>query len=320
MGYSKLFSEIVMSTIWREPNHVRIVWITMLALKDRFHCVNASIPGLADAAKVSIAECEEALRILLSPDPYSRTVENEGRRIKKVEGGWAVLNGEKYRNKMSLDERREYQRIKQREYRQKVKDELEAKQQEEKDEQNQRSSMFCQQNSQQLTHTDTDTYSNTEEVRGVLGGKNELPKPEPTPKVRSRSPRATPQSDEEWLNTLKSNPAYSHIDFEVEMGKLDAWLSKPENRGKQKTHQRILNWLGKVERPINLKPKTIAPKPKSQEDLEWERRYAETYEKKRTTPESQDPIGGGPLSLGSLVNSLANSKSLAPTQNKHATS
>ena len=151
MGYSKLFSEIVMSTIWREPNHVRIVWITMLALKDRFHCVNASIPGLADAAKVSIAECEEALRILLSPDPYSRTVENEGRRIKKVEGGWAVLNGEKYRNKMSLDERREYQRIKQREYRQKVKDELEAKQQEEKDEQNQRSSMFCQQNSQQLT-------------------------------------------------------------------------------------------------------------------------------------------------------------------------
>ena len=137
MGYSKLFSEIVMSTIWREPNHVRIVWITMLALKDRFHCVNASIPGLADAAKVSIAECEEALRILLSPDPYSRTVDNEGRRIKKVEGGWAVLNGEKYRNKMSLDERREYQRIKQREYRQKVKDELEAKQQEEKDEQNQ---------------------------------------------------------------------------------------------------------------------------------------------------------------------------------------
>jgi len=100
MGYSKLFSEIVMSTIWREPNHVRIVWITMLALKDRFHCVNASIPGLADAAKVSIAECEEALRILLSPDPYSRTVENEGRRIKKVEGGWAVLNGEKYRNKL----------------------------------------------------------------------------------------------------------------------------------------------------------------------------------------------------------------------------
>lgn len=149
MGYSKLFSEIVMSTVWREPNHVRLVWITMLAIKDRFHVVNASLPGLADAARVSMQECEEAIRILSDPDPHSRTLDNEGRRIKKCDGGWVILNGEKYRNKMSLDERREYQRIKQREYRNRK-----------KAEENQQSLPSCQQSSQQLTHTDTDTDTN----------------------------------------------------------------------------------------------------------------------------------------------------------------
>lgn len=120
-GYTKLFSEIIMSTVWRENDKTRIVWITMLAIRDRWHVVNASIPGLADAARVSISDCREALHILSSPDPDSRSKDFEGRRIKEVDGGWLILNGEKYRNKMSLDERREYNRIKQAEYRGKKK-------------------------------------------------------------------------------------------------------------------------------------------------------------------------------------------------------
>lgn len=144
MGYSKLFSEIVMSTIWREPDHVRIVWITLLAIKDRWHKVNASLPGLADIARVTIDECLEAIKALSSPDHYSRTQENEGRRIQQIDGGWVVLNGEKYRNKMSLDERREYNRIKQREYRN-----------------NKIMSNSCVQSSTESAHTDTDTDINT---------------------------------------------------------------------------------------------------------------------------------------------------------------
>lgn len=144
VGYTKLFSEIIMSTVWREPDHVRLLWITMLALKDRWHVVNASIPGLADSARITLDQCQQAIRVLSEPDPYSRTLENEGRRIAKCEGGFIILNGEKYRNKMSLDERREYQRIKQREYRER-----------------ESSVKSCQQNSQQLTHTDTDTEADT---------------------------------------------------------------------------------------------------------------------------------------------------------------
>lgn len=116
-GYTKLFGSIVASTIWREPNPTRIVWITMLALANRFGVVEASMPGLADLAKVSIPECQEALLKLSSPDEYSRTKEHEGRRIKEVEGGWQILNYGKYRDKLSAEERKEYKRQWDREHR-----------------------------------------------------------------------------------------------------------------------------------------------------------------------------------------------------------
>ena len=105
------------STVWQENKETRLVWITMLAMKNRWHVVEASVPGLAKRAGVTVEECEEALRRLSAPDPYSRTKDHEGRRIKAVEGGWEILNGEPYRLKMSVEERREYKRLKQAEYR-----------------------------------------------------------------------------------------------------------------------------------------------------------------------------------------------------------
>lgn len=118
MTYTKLFSELIMSTVWREPDHVRILWITMLALKDhRTHVVRSSIPGLADAARISMDQCIQALEVLQSVDPYSRTTDFDGRRIQTVDGGWLILNGEKYKNILDADDRREYQRVKQQEYR-----------------------------------------------------------------------------------------------------------------------------------------------------------------------------------------------------------
>lgn len=117
MGYTKLFSDIVASTIWREDDKTRIVWITMLSMKNERHIVEASLPGLADLARVTLDECEKAIKKLSAPDKYSRSQAHEGRRIKKYEGGWLILNGEHYRQKMSAEDRREYQRKKQAEYR-----------------------------------------------------------------------------------------------------------------------------------------------------------------------------------------------------------
>lgn len=105
-GYTKLFSSIIHSTIWQQPAHVRLVWITMLAMKDAHGVVEASVPGLAKAAGYSVGETEQALAHLMAPDPYSRTPDHDGRRVEKIDGGWFVLNHHKYRDELSPEDQK----------------------------------------------------------------------------------------------------------------------------------------------------------------------------------------------------------------------
>jgi hypothetical protein len=69
----------------------------MLAMADHAGRIWASIPGLANRARVSIERCEEALGTLMSPDKYSRTKDHDGRRISEIDGGWRLLNHAKYK-------------------------------------------------------------------------------------------------------------------------------------------------------------------------------------------------------------------------------
>jgi hypothetical protein len=121
IGYTKLFSSIVTSTIWVESDRTRIVWITMLAMADRNGEIQASIPGLARLAGVPIPDCEEALAKFIAPDRYSRTPNDEGRRIEKIEGGWALLNHAKYREMASRDDSKAANTERQRRHREKEK-------------------------------------------------------------------------------------------------------------------------------------------------------------------------------------------------------
>ena len=121
IGYTKLFSSIVTSTIWVESDRTRIVWITMLAMADRNGEIQASIPGLARLAGVPIPDCEEALAKFIAPDPYSRTPDDEGRRIEKIEGGWALLNHAKYREMASREDSKTANSERQRRHREKEK-------------------------------------------------------------------------------------------------------------------------------------------------------------------------------------------------------
>jgi len=120
MQFTKLFSLILDSTIWQEPLETKVVWITLLAMKDRHGEVHASVPGLAKRAGVSLQQCEASLACLLAPDPYSRTKTDEGRRIRPIEGGWKLVNNDKYQNLLSAEERKEYNRRKQAEHREKI--------------------------------------------------------------------------------------------------------------------------------------------------------------------------------------------------------
>lgn len=96
--FTKLFASITESTVWCEPDATRITWIAMLAMADSQGRVWASIPGLANRARVTVEQAKKAIETFLSPDEYSRTPDHEGRRIEAIDGGWRLLNHEKYRN------------------------------------------------------------------------------------------------------------------------------------------------------------------------------------------------------------------------------
>ena len=119
MGFAKLDSRILQSSLWQEDSDTRIVWLTMLALADQHGMVAATAPGLATSARVPIEKTRHALDVFLSPDPDSRTPDNDGRRIERVSGGYMILNYAAYRNTRDDNERREYMRTYMAEYRRK---------------------------------------------------------------------------------------------------------------------------------------------------------------------------------------------------------
>lgn len=102
-----MFRELLSSSVWvGTPKHVKLVWVSLLLLKDQDGIVSASVPGLAKEAEVSIEECLDALARFHAPDPHSRTKDFEGRRIETVDGGWKILNHWKYRDKENTEERK----------------------------------------------------------------------------------------------------------------------------------------------------------------------------------------------------------------------
>lgn len=116
--YIPLFSKIVDSSLWDEPDTVIKVFLSMLAKKEKGDIVIASAYAISRWARKTEAETLEALKTLSSPD--TRRLEPqpfEGRRIEKVEGGWRILNGAFYQKEMQKLNRREYNRNKQAEHR-----------------------------------------------------------------------------------------------------------------------------------------------------------------------------------------------------------
>lgn len=120
--WTPIFSKLVDSSIWTEPDYVCKVFVTMLALKDADQVVRYTAFAIGrkcwPADEHAEAKALEALKVLSSPD--TRRIEpqpHEGRRIKKVDDGWLVLNGQCYEDMMRSINRKVYKARKQREYR-----------------------------------------------------------------------------------------------------------------------------------------------------------------------------------------------------------
>ena len=116
-GYTKLFNSILMSSVWEESAETRIVWVTLLALSDQHGHVDGTVKSLARVSRVSIAACQRAVDTFLNPDPADRSGVDEGRRLTPEQGGWLIVNHATYRTRMSLDERRDRDKLRKRQAR-----------------------------------------------------------------------------------------------------------------------------------------------------------------------------------------------------------
>lgn len=108
--FVKLYGTILDSSVWGEPLAVRVVWIAMLTMADKHGVVAASNDGIARRANVPLKATEKALAVLEAPDPRSKSQEYDGRRIERFDGGWRILNYERYRDKRSDRQVRDAQR------------------------------------------------------------------------------------------------------------------------------------------------------------------------------------------------------------------
>jgi hypothetical protein len=100
-GYTKLHAKIVHSSIWSEPHHVRLLWITMLAVADAAGNIEASVGGLSHLARITKAEAVDALAALKGPDDDSTDGSN-GERVTELSPGiYHIINHKHYRDRQT---------------------------------------------------------------------------------------------------------------------------------------------------------------------------------------------------------------------------
>lgn len=115
-GFTLLWSSMLDSTLWMESTPTRIVWLTLLLMKDRDGFIRqSSVAVIAHRARVTVEEAGAALEKFLGPDADSHMRNDEGRRLRRVDGGFQVINHEQYR--YSSEASREYWRVKKAEQR-----------------------------------------------------------------------------------------------------------------------------------------------------------------------------------------------------------
>lgn len=122
--YVKLFTSIYQGTL-RGNSHGLLVFTNLLAHCDKDGIVDIHPRAIAEEVGLTIEEVKETLLMLESPDDESRSPDEQGRRIIRLDEhrawGWFVVNYEKYRKIRNEDDRREQNRSAQRNYRKKSK-------------------------------------------------------------------------------------------------------------------------------------------------------------------------------------------------------
>lgn len=97
MSFVKIDRGILDSSLWLEDPVTRLTFITMIAMAEhRDGRVASTAPGIARRANLPLDGVRRALEILETRDPDSKSEMDEGRRIRRVDGGYAIVNFLRY--------------------------------------------------------------------------------------------------------------------------------------------------------------------------------------------------------------------------------
>lgn len=114
MGFTKLDDGLIFSSILTEDDAVFKVWVLILSRTGKDGVAPISPAFLASVCRKDDAEIERCLAVLAAPDHASRSLNDDGRRIERVDGGFRVINYQKYRERAESEEVRAYEREKKR--------------------------------------------------------------------------------------------------------------------------------------------------------------------------------------------------------------
>lgn len=110
--FVKVHEQIFNSSIMEENLEVRYIWFCLLTLADREGFVDMTTAAIARRINIDEVVVVDAINKFLQPDPTSRTVLFEGKRLEKIREsfGWKIINYIHYRDLRSEENRREYMR------------------------------------------------------------------------------------------------------------------------------------------------------------------------------------------------------------------
>lgn len=122
--YCKLFASLYQGTLRGKSDEI-LVFTNLLAHCGRDGTVDKHFRAISEETGLSLDEVKAAITVLESPDEESRSPEEEGARIKRLDEhrvwGWQVVNYGKYRAIRSEDDRAEQNRLAQQRWRERNK-------------------------------------------------------------------------------------------------------------------------------------------------------------------------------------------------------
>jgi len=238
--YGKIFDSIYDGTL-SEDWRALITFQQMIVLCDADGVLDMTPNAISRRTGIPIEHIKAGIEILEHTDPYSRTKDEDGRRIRRLEDdrpwGWYIVNHKKYKNLQDSDTIRAQNRERKRRQREREIDVTDS---------HAMSRSVTDSHAPSL-HTDTNTDTDTRTT--TLSGK-----PDPSPPKNNFKRQA--QEILTFLNT-KANRAFQPVPANVDLIVNRLKEGATPGQCRQVIARKIMDWATDDDMSTYLRPKTI---------------------------------------------------------------